>query len=297
MSNLSRAFHDYLSRIELTDAERDRAAHQRRDLRDRLAGGLGGVVSDLLVGSYARSTAIRPLSDIDVFVELDPQQHGHRRATPRLLLEDLQRALRDGGPPAPITRLDARSVHVELDGSGLGYNVIPAFALTAQSTGGDMVYEIPDRRAEGWIRTNPERHALVALEANVRAGGMLDRLIKAAKHWNQQRADRDGEAPLHSFHLEVMAYKAFATPPINGRIGLLGLFTHLAGSVGGPCPDPAGLGPHIDADLPAARRRRARAALCTAAHGASTAISHERLGDEAGAIAAWRGLLGPELRA
>jgi predicted nucleotidyltransferase len=291
MSNISRAFHEYMTRIELTEGERERATRQRRELRERLAPRLGGVVRDVLVGSYARSTAIRPLSDIDVFVELDPQVHGHRRSHPRLLLEDLNCVLRDDFP----TRMEARSIHVQLD--GLGYNVIPAFALTAQSTNGDLVYEIPDRRAEGWIRTNPERHALVCIEANLRAGGMLDRLIKAAKHWNQRRAEADGEPPLHDFHLEVMAYKAFATPPINGRIGLLGLFTHLAGSVGGPCPDPAGLGPPIDADLPAERRRRARAALTTAAHAASTAISHERLGDEAGAIAAWRTLLGPELRA
>jgi predicted nucleotidyltransferase len=182
MVAVSQAFDDFLQNLELTDAQQKKASDQQNELRDRIRKHLGGVVRDVLVGSYARKTAIRPLNDIDVFLELDLQVHGYRRSQePRHLLEDVLQALRNSYPaagpqlPGPKTRIQGRSAKIEFTGTGIGYDVIPAFLMPpdrSRPVRGD-VYEIPDRNQQTWIKTNPELHKQKCVAANDRAGGAL----------------------------------------------------------------------------------------------------------------------------
>jgi hypothetical protein len=68
---------------------------------------------------------------------------------------------------------------------------------------------------------HPARHRRLCIEANKRAGGMLNRLIKAAKHWNHGQRDGSGDKPLRSFHQEVMCYEAFSTSPATKSVGCM----------------------------------------------------------------------------
>jgi hypothetical protein len=294
MTNVREAFDQFLRGLELTPSEQDKAARQQADLRERLRRQLAGVVRDVLVGSYARKTAIRPLNDIDVFIELDATQWAaRRRAAPVLLLEDVQRSLRACyGATAPTTRIQGRSVNIEFTGTGIGYDIIPAFIVSSPGSG--TIYEIPDRTRQTWIKTNPESHRQRCVDANARAGGMLNRLIKAAKYWNRGRATPAGDKPLSSFHLEAMAYHALPQAPQDERTGFLSVLRSLQQAVTQKCSDPAGLGPNLDATWTSAERQRAQAALADAVSGASRAIACERAGDHAQACQSWRALLGPQ---
>lgn len=294
MANVREVFDLFLRGLELTSSEQDKAARQQADLRERLRRQLAGVVRDILVGSYARKTAIRPLNDIDVFIELDATQWAQRRkATPLLLLEDVQRALRACyGATPPATRIQGRSVNIDFAGTGIGYDIIPAFSVSSHGTG--TIYEIPDRTRQTWIKTNPESHRQRCVDANARAGGMLNRLVKAAKHWNRGRATAAGDKPLSSFHLEAMAYQALPQAPQDERTGFLAVLRSLQQGVTQKCPDPAGLGPDLDATWTSTERQRAQAALAEAVSSASRAIAWERAGDHAQASQSWRALFGSQ---
>src|SRR5262245_42164944 len=99
MANVAQAFQSFLSSLELTDSDRAEASRQQEYLRNQLQQSLGGVETSLLMGSYRRGTAIRPLGDIDVFVVLNRATHGAFRDKPPLrLLERIDRALRSSYP-------------------------------------------------------------------------------------------------------------------------------------------------------------------------------------------------------
>lgn len=291
MITTAQAFQSFLSDLELTPTERDEASRQHTALRAKLMTALGGVETSLLMGSYRRGTAIRPLSDIDVFVVLDAQRHAATRsAGPQALLQEIARALR-AAYPAHQPRIQGRSVNIEFAGTGIGYDLVPAFAAAWAPDRTPTVYEIPDRNLSRWIKTNPDRHRDACVAANERAGGMMNGLIKAVKQWNRGHGER-----VTSFHLEVMSYGAFAEKPVDTRSGMHRLFAHLRDAVLAPCPDPAGLGPNLDATLGATDRRAAYEALRAAVPTAAQAIEHERYGDHTGACTAWRSLLGGGFR-
>lgn len=290
---IASTFQSYLSSLELTDRERADASAQQVALRDRLRLHLAGVIDSRLVGSYRRGTAIRPLKDIDVFVVLDARQH--RRDVPEAplrLLETIDRALR-ASYPSHKPRIQGRSVNIGFSGTEIAYDIVAAFAptWTGDADTEPPYYEIPDRRASTWIRTNPAEHAAACIAANKRAGGMLNGLIKAAKHWN-----RASGKPLSGFHIEVMSYSAFSSKPDDPRAGLRDLLQYLAGAVQSTCQDPAGLGPAIDADLTSEERAHARELLQSAAQVAQAAVDAERKGDDDDAIARWCLLLGDAFR-
>jgi SMODS domain-containing protein len=291
--NLAATFQGYLSSLELTERERADARAQQVALRDRLRLHLAGFVDSRLVGSYRRGTAIRPLKDIDVFVVLDGRQHCRDvPQAPLRLLQTIERALR-ASYPSHEPRIQGRSVNIGFSGTEIDYDIVAAFAptWTGAADTEPLYYEIPDRRVSAWIRTNPAKHREACTAANERAGGMLNGLIKAAKYWN-----RASGKPLTGFHIEVMSYSAFWSKPDDPRAGLRSLFQHLANAVQSACPDPAGLGPAIDADLTSQERTHARHLLQGAAQVAQAAVDAERKGDGDAAIARWRSLLGDAFR-
>ncbi|MCB9796285.1 MAG: nucleotidyltransferase [Alphaproteobacteria bacterium] len=271
------AFDAFTSALELTPSESAAVIRQHTYLRTQLQQRTH-TLGNFLTGSYARSTAIRPLNDVDLFLVLDPAFHPGPGRTPIECLRQVQAAVDAAYPPNKHPILQSRSVNIAFSGTGVGYDVVPAFA------DGGEVFRIPDRDTNRWVRSNPKVHQARSTQANERAGKMLKPLTKAVKHWNYQNGKL-----VRSFHLEVMAWDILTSKPVSWLEGLATLFEGLAARVLQPCPDPAGLGPNIDSlKDPAAARARLR----EAARSARAACDFNAQGQQQFAHHHLRGLFG-----
>jgi hypothetical protein len=242
-------------------------------------------VSEFLIsGSFGRRTAIAPLNDIDLFVVLDPvSEAGLRASPPRAVLDRVLQALDAAYPTKEKPKAQSRSVNVEFKGTGLSFDVVPAFPLE------DGAYQIPDRDAGAWIRTNPRVHKAHATAANERAGQAAKPIAKALKSWNR----RQPEKLLRSFHLELMVYEALGSKPDSRAAGIAAALRAMAVRVHAPMPEPAGLGPDVDAGMSIEERARASAALSAAAERAELALQAAARGATGEAHHHWSALLGP----
>lgn len=236
MQTIAQAFETFFPTLELTDAERENASAQHIYLREQLQQELS-VQDNFLSGSYARRTAVRPLNDIDVFLVLAPTGGFNARTAPESILTEVKRVL-EVIYPRKTARKQARSINIEFTGTGIAYDVVPAFSAD------NDVYTIPNAEASNWIRTNPRIHAEMSTVANDQAGKKLKPLLKAVKHANNRR-----DNPARSFHLEVLAWKVLSRDPGTYIDGLVTLLDGLAARLCDPCPDPARLGPDIRPSL------------------------------------------------
>jgi len=290
MWSVREALQKFIESLELTDLQQKEVIRQhtlvREELRKRLKS-----KTDFLSGSYARRTAIRPLHDIDLFVVLGdvaPHQSiaSTQASTPDAVLKQVRKALKEAWPEKEFPILQQHSVHIGFSGSGIEFDVVPAFEQPGQ-----QVYFIPERETGRWIRTNPRLHEDLSIQANQRAGTKLKPYLKAVKHWNRHHPS----SPLGSFHLEAMSYSAFPQMPGGSLEALEALFAHLGRQVTRPCPDPARLGPNVDERMSPTQRKAAQQVLESAAGTLRLVISEEK-SYPAQAHERLRKLFGPEYR-
>lgn len=262
--NLRQAVHEFISKLELTESQQEAASNQHTYLREGLMDKLelDPDFNTFLTGSYARSTAIRPLKDIDVFCVLKRTDDANpTKWTAAQALAQIKAALESiyNGKVAEPQR---RSVNIEFSGTGIAYDVVPAFVDEDAEKADEEVFFIPDVDQSKWIRSNPRVHKQKSVNANENAEKELKPLTKAVKHWNRRQPEND---QLRSFHIEVMAWAILTEKPANRLEGLETLFTGLASRVLSSTPDPAGLGPAIDDGMTWAERYAAKNRLEQAA--------------------------------
>jgi predicted nucleotidyltransferase len=230
MQTIAQAFQAFLQKLELTASETKKASDQHIYMRTQLQQRLS-IADNFLSGSYARNTAIRPLNDIDIFVVLkETFRHDLRTSE---ALKTIATALGTVYPNKTV-RLQSRSVKIEFSGTGIAYDVVPAFA----SGGG--VYMIPDSDTASWIKTNPRIHMALSTQANERANKKLKPLLKAIKHSNNFH-----NQPARSFHLEALSWGILTSDPGSYMDGLTTLLDGLVRQINQACPDPAKLGSSI----------------------------------------------------
>lgn len=279
MLTVIQAFDTMRQGLELTEPQRQAASAQQNGVREKLRHHLGGLVRDFLSGSYARRTAIRPLHDIDLFIVLDPSVHPERSSS--ACLSKVQGALARAYPNTPALKLQDHSVNIEFSGTGIGFDIVPAFENRVG------VYLIPDRGRDAWIETDPEAQSKVLVGANARAGDKLNPLIKMIKRWKDEHG-----VPLRSFHLEVMSYGAFRAAPASYPEGVRALFGHMAQAVLSTCPNPVGVGPNIDAGMTQPERSKVWQKLQEAERTAARALQLDAAAQTAGAHELWKSLFG-----
>lgn len=234
MMTMRQAFEQFLQSLELSENESADASRQHTYLREELKVQLD-VAQNFLSGSYARKTAVRPLNDIDVFLVLVPTETLNRESTPEEVLAAVQGAL-EATYPGKAPTIQSRSVNIEFSGTGIAYDVVPAFL----DPDDDEVYWIPDCDQPGWIKTNPRIHRELSVAANEAAGKKLKPLVKAVKHANNLHGKK-----ARSFHLEVLTWSILTSAPEDYIAGLERLLLGLREQIMNACPDPAGLGPDI----------------------------------------------------
>lgn len=286
---INTTFQAMLEALELTPAQRARAESQQRVVRQVLATELelDPARPTFLTGSFARGTAIRRLKDIDLFAvrQASPLAAPPREA-PEVALGPVHGALRRAYPDAVEPVPQDHTVRITFRSHDpreqISFEVVPA----VHRAGGG--YWIPEKASRGWIASDPARHAAVTEAANNRTSGRAGRLTKVAKAF-AKGSGRD--VKIASFHLEMMVCEWATSAAGEFAPTVRSLFAHLAERVTQPFPDPAGIGPAIDARLTDADRSRLRARFLDAAREADDALMLAQR-DVDGAHWIWRKLLG-----
>lgn len=276
---VAQAFEQMMTTLHLTDAQKARAEKQRQVIVERLRTRIS-IAEDFISGSFGRNTATSPISDVDIVIILNRDQIGD--ADPSGVLEQVQAALDAAYPNKEHPILQNRSVGISFSGTGIDFDVVPAFKHAG-------ILQIPDRETNRWIPTDPKLHKDLCNKANDDANKKLKPLVKAAKQWNGALPEK----VVRSFHLEVMAYTLLKGAQGGYAEALAGLFAGLVEQVRYSCPEPAGLGDPLDSDMTPADRDRAAKAFADAADQAKRAIEFASAGQTAYAHWLWRELLGP----
>lgn len=191
---LSSYFTDFLNNIEPARTHKDQASLGHNALRKRLASDedFKDCYSDsFLQGSYRRSTAIKPVKDVDIVVVTDLDSN---RVTPKEAIAFLRKRL---AYYYDNVKTQNRSVNVELS------YITMDVAICIAPDSGDGQLLIPDRRADRWVWTNPEGHRKYTEDLNRRSSGLFVPLVKMFKWWRLKNPTIF-EAP-QGFILECLA--------------------------------------------------------------------------------------------
>lgn len=195
------AFQQYATSLNLTDRQETIVANCKNNMVDKIGAALKlHEQKALVIGSWARSTITRYLSeaDVDVMVILhygENKQWDDADGTVRALTKF--KAILDAAYPKTPCSVDRNCVTMKL--SQFRLDVVPAFRWDT----GD--YRIPDTYSRRWLKTDPIAFAANITAINKNMSGTFVPLIKMIKGWN-----RNAGWPIRSFHLECMLCRSFA---------------------------------------------------------------------------------------
>lgn len=190
------AFEEFMQRYEPTSVQKEAASRHQNYLREVLENKID-ITEDFLTGSYIKQTQIKPPTDIDVFVVLDPKYR--RTYWPRKaseFLKDFHQLLKQTYSSSKI-KPDGQAVKIEFADS-FKMDAVPAFEI------GRIGYTIPNANNNSWIRTKPREYDVLLSNANQTLDGKLKPLIKMVKCWNSTWGNI-----LRSLHIEVLVLKVF----------------------------------------------------------------------------------------
>lgn len=151
-----------------------------------------------LIGSYARSTAVHWIKDVDVLVFL-PNSALDR--TPNAVLLDLRKVLEDYPGASVNATGQRRSICLELEDYDFFLDIVPAVA----PDGLDKPLQVPDRPQEKWIDSDPLGYMTRLADLNREHAKKVIPLVKLIKAW------RDAQMKIKrpkSYMLEVMVVNA-----------------------------------------------------------------------------------------
>lgn len=134
-----------------------------------------------LAGSYARSTAIGNIKDVDIIIAVHLD---YKDEEPKVILEILRDALKDLPEAIEDTgaveiRKQRRSVHIYLEKADIDIDIVPAVI----PYGLEEPLEVPDREWGKWILSHPLGYGDYLSVLNQNNNSKVKRLIKMIKHW------------------------------------------------------------------------------------------------------------------
>lgn len=283
MGYVDDAFGNLKSALEITETEAGMASTRQRLIREHLDGHWD-IADDFLTGSYKRHTKTKPLTDVDIFVVLDPKgaQAELAKQAPAIVLQDLANVL---GKRWDNVTVDRMAAVVSYGDEVASFEVVPALA---RAGGG---YVIPDTLKGGWISTDPSQHQAQATAKNAECGGKWIPLVKMVKGIN-----RELSCPVEpSFLLEVMALDIVSQPFGRYQDEVSWFLATAADRLTEAWPDPAGLGPDVNAEMTTAQQIHVQRALEAAAGTAQRAVWLEDDGQDRAAVEEWRRLFGSRM--
>lgn len=304
--------------VDLDKDETKRARASRDYLKDQISR-LADNRSDfpkitkeyLAFGSFARSTKVRPLDDIDIMVILNgsntteissysstysyrlqanntsylwqfTDDYGYVNSTKIL------NRFRDGLSSISNYRNAAinrrmQAVVLNLVSYAWSFDIVPAVPIGRNGT--REYFLIPDGSGN-WIRTDPRRDQTFITDANKRHNSNLIPLIRLLKYWNMKRYS---PPKIGSYYLETMIINSFkwATPISSIKNSIPDAFRQLGNAVITSCPDPKNLGPSLENSETWDTRFKVRDAALKMADNANNALRAEQSGNHELAIGWW----------
>ncbi len=282
VSAIAEAFSDLLKDITPTEDEFAGALARYDAIKKCLNSGFW--VSEVrLVGSFAKHTAVRGQSDVDVFACLarDEARWGDRTLDSRTFLRRVREQLQQRYPTTDI-RSERQAVSLCFTKGVNRFDVVPA--VFARMMKGGAVFGIPDGTGD-WLLTAPHVQTRQLKAAGERSGGKLPRVIQLVKWWTRVRARA---VPLNSFHLEmVLAGKEVGVGAGSYAALTAQAFRILARRQGRALTDPSRISHHIPAVTSETQKRFLTTQLRQAAEWADEAVMAEDEGDVEGAFWYW----------
>lgn len=192
-------FERFHQKVLIDAGRRDRIISAHRTLTDRLhrsstAG--SAIETTFLQGSYANSTAIRPLSgeyDVDVVVVLKQTAmkshawgHAAQLKGPGEAQSLIVRALQEYGDYSGRIRRLTRCIRLDYSGD-FHLDVVP----TVSSGTSSASLMIGDRYGRDWTWTNPKELIEWYRQQNARTNGNFNRVLRGLKRWRDVQSGVD----------------------------------------------------------------------------------------------------------
>lgn len=277
---VSDSFSGLKSNLEITPAEQELAAKRHALIRDHIRT-RWALTEDFLTGSYRRRTKTKRLTDVDIFVVIDPDgpQGDLIDGSGTAALDDLAEVLSSRWS----VEIDANVVRVSYaDEDVASYEIAPAFATSSG-------YKIPN--GASWMPTDPKAHATLVTAKNSACGDQFVPFVKMIKRINREAGD-----PIQpSFLLEVMGLELVEPPFLSYPEEIRYFLASAVDGITQNWPDPARLGDDVNAGSNSTQR----AALSNVIRGwleqAEYAIRLEQQGRDSAAVDAWRELFGSRM--
>lgn len=263
-------------------------------------------------GSFARSTKIRPLDDIDLLIlyeadEVEPViQAGYvywlrlKTQTSKLrnyidnygfvnsirILNRLKSAL-SGVSYYRNSELNRRqeAVVLNLITYDWKFDLVPAFPVK-DGLGNVKCYLIPDGKGE-WKPTDPRVDQDNITTVNRQHNGKLLPLIRVMKYWNTHNSRKP---KLSSYYFETMIVSGMKNklPITSLRRSIPTAFNELQLQLSYPCPDPKHLGPNLDDGIDTQSKQKVKDVAREMAEVSQLAIYHEDKEEHKKAIEKWQ---------
>jgi len=279
MSYIDEAFDNLKSNLEITQTEKDLAVTRHNLVREHIEASWK-LTDHFLTGSYARQTKTKKLKDVDIFVVIDPKgpQSHLANATGTAAISALREVLSTRWSDLES---DEHVVTINYLGEDVtSYEVAPVFPRKA---GG---YLMPNGAT--WMATDPTNHASLVTSKNKKCDDKFVPFVKMVKGINREAND----AIQPSFLLEVMGLELVLEPFGRYRDEIRFFLASAVDRFGEDWPDPAGLGPNVNASISKTQREALAQTMRAWLAISEEALLLENEGKERAAVDKWRKLFG-----
>lgn len=199
MISLQEKFQVFLARIQPLPIQLKRASVRVDRLCVRIEKDFV-VKKSLVVGSHWKNTAVRRLSDVDLFVVMAREEA--KRWSPQLnsltLIGRVARSVKLTYPNN-VVRRDQQAVTVNFDQGDFKIDIVPAIFDSFSEEFKCPMYLIPDGEGD-WQLTCPEAQKKLLEEEHQRSGNKLKSLVRMMKWWGVSRGSTASISSLYVEH-------------------------------------------------------------------------------------------------
>jgi hypothetical protein len=244
-------YRQLLSDINVKDKEITDARTRRDELRSTLVAAVSlystGVKS-FPSGALAAGTQISPLNDVDVVVTV-PDYLGGWFTNPDQAMLHVQTWVE----PTITAKFEFTTHAIKLTYPNEDFTA--DIVVGVEQANGIVIPHCPAGELHGWLPAHPQRHAELVrqrrLPNHTAVFAQQVRILKALNRYWQMSTD-DNRKPLASFHVTALALAIFKkgeeVPHDEGTPRFLEAAAQMVMS---PLPEPAGVGPALEARNPA----------------------------------------------